>query len=100
MKVTHKSLPKEFKDWLKLLGLNEILGYRKLPYIHRWLREVHNIYVDVWCNTSGWGFDLDKTCGTNICDFEYTCDSPSGMYKTYEEALDSGIEKALKSIKL
>ncbi len=101
MKVTCKSLPKEFRDWLKSSGLEigQTLGYRKLCYIHKWLIEEHNIYVDVWCNASGWGFNLDKTCGTSIYNFEYICDSSSGMYKTYERALDAGIEKALKIIK-
>lgn len=65
----------------------------------KWLREVHNIYVDIWCNASGWGFNLNKTCGTTIYDFHYIEDTPTGMFKTYEEALEKGLQEALLLIR-
>ena len=60
--------------------------------------------VDVWCNASGWGFNINKTCGTSIYQYDinngFKESSPdSGMFKTYEQALEAGILEALKLIK-
>lgn len=71
--------------------------------LHKWLREVYNIDVDVWCNASGWGFNLNKTCGTSIYTYELDdfgdAEPESGMFKTYEDALEKGLMEALKIIK-
>lgn len=69
--------------------------------LQRWLREVHGIDVDVWCNASGWGVDLNKTNGTCIKGHVLdNVETDSGMFETYEEALEAGLLEALKLIKV
>ena len=71
--------------------------------LQKWLRDVHNLYPFAWCNASGWGWELEKTNGTHISimdidgDVEGT-EPESGMFKSYEEALEKGLQEALKLI--
>lgn len=70
----------------------------------KWLREVKNIDVLV-CNCAcSYGLEISKagdeqTRGTTILEFdEEGEDEASGMWLTYEAALQDGIKKALKLI--
>ena len=112
VEITFKNLPKEFKNWY--IGevrskrkdynkfsddviLRKLLRHPKeilFTYVHKWLREVYEIYIEVWSIHSIWEFTLTKTCGTTIHDFDY-----SGRFKTYEEALESGLHELLKLTK-
>lgn len=62
--------------------------------LQKWLREEHNIHIDMYRNAIGFQCNLDKAgCGTHIrkvtdCE-EYT----------YEQALEQGLQEALKLIK-
>jgi hypothetical protein len=71
--------------------------------LQKWLRDKHNLDTDIWCNASGWGFNLNKTCGTSIYEYEYEdfteAEPESGMFKTYEQALEKALQEALKLIK-
>jgi len=66
--------------------------------LQRWLIEKHNIYVAVNCNASGWYWELVKTNGTGIKSF-IMLNSESGYHTLYEEALEVGLQEALKLIK-
>ena len=95
---------KELIEQAEKLGFDDIYycqfgDYLNLCLIQKWLRDEKEIDVDIWCNASGWGFNLNKTNGTSICDFDMDADTPSGMYETYEKALEQGIKEALKQIK-
>lgn len=61
--------------------------------IQKWLREKHNIHVDVYRNAMGWQCNLDKADnGTFICEVEeYNEDNE------YEDALEQGLQYALKN---
>jgi hypothetical protein len=67
--------------------------------LQKWLREVHNIHVYADCNHSGWFWNVEKTNGTTIKYFEML-NNESGHYNTHEEALETGLQEALKLIKL
>jgi len=69
--------------------------------LQKWLRDTHNIDVDIWCNASGWAFNLNKTNGTTIYSYDYYFGNiDSGMFNSYEEALEQGLQEALKLIKI
>ncbi len=60
--------------------------------LQKWLREVHNIYINV--NT-----DNNKLFCVDINEeYFYDC-ARTEWYKTYEEALEIGLQEALKLIK-
>lgn len=70
----------------------------------KWLREVKNIDVLVWNCACGYGWEISKagkeqTRGTTLLAFdEKGEDEDSGMWLSYEAALQDGIKKALKLI--
>ena len=62
--------------------------------LQRWLREEHNLHVDMYRNAIGFQCNLDKAgCGTHIRKVT-DCEED-----TYEQALEKGIQEALKLIK-
>ena len=100
-------------EWREELIKNSAMSNAKIArysaptqsLLQKWLRDVHNLYPFAWCNASGWGWELEKTNGTHISimdidgDVEGT-EPESGMFKSYEEALEAGLQEALKLIKL
>ncbi len=76
-------------------------------FLQKWLREVHNLYVESYHDLTSdgksiqyytsWGFlqqkDIDGNQNVNGWYDEYN------NYKTYEEALEVGLQEALKLIK-
>jgi hypothetical protein len=69
--------------------------------LQKWLREVHNIHVNIDCNAGGWYYELMKCNGTTIY---IEKGRNKGMayqgfnYETYEEALEAGLQESLKLI--
>ena len=63
--------------------------------LQKWLREVHNvsIKIDDYYTNSRVRFDY------NICELGSQEDNPVGVFETYEEALEIGLQEALKLIK-
>lgn len=61
--------------------------------LQKWLREIHNLVVEInVCSEYGWVWDLYKTDGTIINELH------RGKIETYEEALETGLQEALKLI--
>lgn len=68
--------------------------------LQKWLRETHKLHCSSDCNASGWFWQYETIEGTFIKDWEYGGpDEDSGMWETYEEALEKGLQEALKLIK-
>lgn len=73
--------------------------------VQKWLRESKNIDVLVWNCACGYGWDISKagkdcTQGTMIVPFDDSGnDEDSGKWRSYEDALSDGIEKALDELK-
>lgn len=63
----------------------------------KWLREHKGIFIGIWNNACGYGWDICDTHGTGIAKFDDNGDDlDSGMFTTYELALSAGIDKALE----
>lgn len=78
----------------KNIMINETCKYLFLCEIQKWLREVYNIDIGVYRKHK----DLGKFYGGDI--FSDTIRKSYGSnFKTYEEALEIGLQKALKEIK-
>ena len=79
----------------------KIDSYLWMCELQKWLREKHNIYCSAWCNASGWAWEIEKTNGTHISIMNIDgnvkgVNLDSGMFNSYEEALEDGLLEALK----
>jgi hypothetical protein len=63
-------------------------------FLARWIRENHNIHIEIYCNASGWGYILTKLNGTTIKEI-----MDDVFFDSNEAALEVGINEALKRIK-
>ena len=62
--------------------------------LQKWLREIHKIQIDIIPNDTDYSLDVWKrteNCGEEDRNYK-------GYYKTYEEALEIGLVKALELI--
>lgn len=67
----------------------------------KWLRETKNLHISIVRNVCGYGYDICKADnGTHITDGIFDSPNDGGQWDTYEEALEIGIQEALKLIKV
>ena len=67
----------------------------------KWLRETKNLHISIIRNACGYGYDICKADnGTHITDGIFDSPNDGGQWDTYEEALEIGIQEALKLIKV
>lgn len=79
----------------------EYLVYPTQSLAQKWLRETKNLHISIIRNACGYGYDICKADnGTHIADGIFDGSNDGGQWDTYEEALEAGIQKALKLIKL
>lgn len=65
----------------------------------KWLRETQNLHISIIRNSCGYGYDICKAeNGTYITDGIFDGPNDGGQWDTYEEALEVGIQEALKLI--
>lgn len=65
----------------------------------KWLREIKNIHICVYNCTCGYGYEISKADnGTHIANSVYKGPNDGGNWDTYEEALEEGLQEALKLI--
>jgi hypothetical protein len=66
----------------------------------KWLRETKNLHISIVRNACGYGYDICKADnGTFIAAGIFDGPNDGGQWDTYEEALEAGIQKALKLLK-
>ncbi|WP_368122035.1 hypothetical protein [Bacteroides thetaiotaomicron] len=66
----------------------------------KWLRETKNMHIAIIRNACGYGYDISKADnGTHIADGIFDGPNDGGQWDTYEEALETGIQEALKLLK-
>ena len=79
---------------------NQDKGFYSRPtqsLLARWLREVHNMCVEVY--STGYGFIwciCDTDSGTDRRFSNETGSNDSGAWDTYEGAMEAGLQEALK----
>lgn len=63
----------------------------------KWLRETKNLHISIVRNACGYGYDICKADnGTHIANGIFCGPNDGGQWDTYEEALEAGIQEALK----
>lgn len=66
-------------------------------FAQKWLRETKNMHIAIIRNACGYGYDICKADnGTFIAVGIFDGPNDGGQWDTYEEALEAGIQKALK----
>lgn len=65
----------------------------------KWIRETKNLHISIIRNACGYGYDICKADnGTHITDGIFDGPNDGGQWDTYEEALEAGIQEALKLV--
>lgn len=65
----------------------------------KWLRETKNIHICVYNCACGYGYEISKADnGTHIASSVYEGPNDGGKWDVYEEALEAGLQEALKLI--
>lgn len=65
----------------------------------KWLRETQNIHICVYNCACGYGYEISKADnGTHIASSVYKGPNDGGKWDVYEDALEAGLQEALKLI--
>ena len=65
----------------------------------KWLRETKNIHICVYNCACGYGYEISKADnGTHIASSVYKGPNDGGKWDVYEDALEAGLQEALKLI--
>lgn len=65
----------------------------------KWIRETKNLHISIIRNACGYGYDICKADnGTHITDGIFKGLNDGDQWDTYEEALEVGIQEALKLV--
>lgn len=89
---------------LETLKLLEKKGFHEYNYptqsiAQKWLRETKNLYIEIYRNACGYGYIIVKANnGTWMEDDDSKGPNDGGNWDAYEEALEAGIQEALKLI--
>ena len=83
----------EVVEWEELMNTLALAPTQSL--LQKWFREVHeiSIKIDDYYTNSRVKFDY------NVCELGSQENNPVGIFETYEEALETGLQEALKLIK-
>ena len=79
-------------------GNNGLLSAPSQSLLQKWLREVHKIHIVIGLDENGYALTLEEDCD-DLEDREVTKFKYYSVYNTYELALESGLQEALKLIK-
>lgn len=101
-----ENIAKEDNGWKtqRICNINYVLPescyFRPSQTIaQKWLRETKNLHICIYNNASGYGYEISKADnGTHISNDLSDGPNDGGKWDTYEEALEAGIQEALKFI--
>lgn len=78
---------------------NDCLSAPTQSIAQKWLRETKNIHICVYNCACGYVYEISKADnGTRIASSTYKRTNDVGEWDAYEEALEAGIQEALKLI--
>lgn len=78
---------------------NDCLSAPTQSLAQKWLRETKNIHICVYNCACGYGYEISKADnGTHMASSVYKGTNDGEEWDTYEEALEAGLQEALKLI--
>nr|DAP31027.1 MAG TPA: hypothetical protein [Caudoviricetes sp.] len=80
-------------------NIKNAIPITSLYQAQKWLRETKNLHICVYNCACGYGYEISKADnGTHITSSTYEGTNDGGEWDTYEEALEAGLQEALKLI--
>jgi hypothetical protein len=90
------------KYLINVSTLHHCYKYLSVPpqsVAQKWLRETKNLHIEIYRNACGYGYTIVKANnGTWMEDDDSKGPNDGGKWNTYEEALEAGLQEALKLI--
>lgn len=90
------------KYLINVSTLHHCYKYLSVPpqsVAQKWLRETKNLHIEIYRNACGYGYAIVKANnGTWMEDDDSKGPNDGGKWDTYEEALEAGLQEALKLI--
>lgn len=90
------------KYLINVSTLHHCYKYLSVPpqsVAQKWLRETKNLHIEIYRNACGYGYTIVKANnGTWMEDDDSKGPNDGGKWDTYEEALEAGLQEALKLI--
>ena len=90
------------KYLINVSTLHNCYKYLSVPpqsVAQRWLRETKDLHIEIYRSAVGYGYAIVKADnGTWQEDDDSRGPNDGGLWNTYEEALEAGIQEALKLI--
>ena len=97
--MTEEFVTLETAKMLKEKGMVTDIEFFPQSVAQKWLRETKNIHICVYNCACGYGYEISKADnGTHIASSVYKGTNDGGEWDTYEEALEAGLQEALKLI--
>lgn len=86
---------KDYVNWNEDCQYDDYVSIPTQSLAQRWFREVHNISIEVWYNSTDRAWEVDVWTMNPV----YEIEPEEVYYKTYELALEAGLTKAMKEAK-
>ena len=97
--MTEEFVTLETAKLLKDKGMFIDIEFPPQSIAQKWLRETKNIHICIYNCACGYGYEISKADnGTHIASSSYKGTNDGEKWDTYEEALEAGIQEALKLI--
>lgn len=97
--MTEELVTLETAKMLKEKGMFICIEFPPQSIAQKWLRETKNIHICIYNCACGYGYEISKADnGTHIASSAYKGTNDGSKWDTYEEALEAGLQEALKLI--
>nr|UWF97639.1 MAG: hypothetical protein [Bacteriophage sp.]DAO51306.1 MAG TPA: Complement C5-like protein [Caudoviricetes sp.] len=97
--MTEELVTLETAKLLKEKGMFIDIEFPPQSVAQKWLRETKNIHICIYNCACGYGYEISKADnGTHIASSAYKETNDGEKWDTYEEALEAGLQEALKLI--
>lgn len=97
--VTKYDIPQSMSCCIEIDGESVEFLCPTLYVAQKWLRETKNLHIEIYRSAVGYGYAIVKADnGTWQEDDDSMGPNDGGLWDTYEEALENGIQEALKFI--
>lgn len=97
--MTEELVTLETAKLLKEKGMVTDIEFFPQSVAQKWLRETKNIHICIYNCACGYGYEISKADnGTHIASSVYKGTNDGEEWDSYEEALEAGLQEALKLI--
>ena len=97
--MTEELVTLETAKLLKEKGMFTDIEFPPQSVAQKWLRETKNIHICIYNCACGYGYEISKADnGTHITSSVYEGTNDGSKWDIYEEALEAGLQEALKLI--